>query len=122
MKKRLGEAFAATLMWLIFTMMALPVLLLAFPWWIVRYAVTGSADAREAVKQPGKALDQFCNCSYFAGHPKETISSHAGRWLFEKHGLPIPWWADVVARITDEFEPGHVFKAIEAPFLGRPLK
>lgn len=122
MRKRLGETVAATLMWLVFTLMALPVLLLAFPFWIGRYAVTGRPEHRDAVKRPGKALDQVVNCAYFGGNPKETLSSHAGRWLFEKHGLPVPWWVEVVARITDVFEDQHVIKAIEKPFVGMPLK
>lgn len=121
MGKRLGEALAATLMWLTFTAMALPVLLLAFPFWILRYVVTGKPEHRDAIKLPGKALDQLCNCAYFGGHPKETISSHAGRWLSEAPDRA-PWWAKVVARLTDVFEENHVFKAIEQPFLGTPLK
>ena len=119
-KKRLGEAIAALLMWAFFGAATL-FLLVAFPLLIIRYIVTGKPGHRDAVKLPGKALDQVVNCAYFSGHPKETISSHAGRWLFEKHGLPVPWWAEVVARITDVFEEDHVIKAIEAPFLGQPL-
>ncbi len=121
MKKRLGEAFAALLMWLPFGIGAM-VLLVAFPLLILRYIVTGKPEHRDAVKLPGKALDQLCNVTYFGGHPKETISSHAGRWLFEQHGLPVPWWVEVVARITDVFEEQHVIKAIEGPFVGQPLK
>lgn len=121
MKKRLGEAFAALLMWAFFGAATL-LLLVVFPLLIVRYILSGSESARNAVKLPGKALDQVVNTTYFGGHPKETISSHAGRWLFEKHGLPVPWWVNVVARVTDVFERDHVIKAIEAPFLGAPLK
>lgn len=121
LKKRLGEAFAALLMWAFFGV-AIVIFLAAFPLLVLRYVIVGTPSAREFVKQSGKSLDQVVNCAYFGGHPKETISSHAGRWLFEKHGLEVPWWVEVVARITDVFEEQHVIKAIEAPFLGQPLK
>jgi len=121
MKKRLGEAVAALLMWVFFGS-AIVLLLAVFPLIILRYVVVGTESARNAVKLPGKALDQVVNCAFFGGHPKETISSHAGRWLFEQHGLPVPWWVDAVAKITGWFERDHVIKAIEEPFLGQPLK
>lgn len=121
MTKRLGEALAATLMWLAFTAMALPVILLAFPFWIVRYAVTGKPEHREAVKSHGKALDQLINSAVFGGNPKETLSSHAGRWLTEAPERA-PWWVTVVDRLTGIAEHDHVIKAIEAPFVGSPLK
>lgn len=118
--KRLGEAIAALLLWLVFTLMALPALLV-FPLLVLRYVVTGRIEHRDRVKDIGKALDQFCNAAYFDGHPKETISSHAGRWLHE-HGPHAPWWAHLVERLTHPFESNHVFKAIEEPFLGMPLR
>jgi hypothetical protein len=108
-------------MWLAFTVPILPFLLFVLPIRIVRYAITGDPDHRAAVKLPGKALDQLCNAAYFSGHPKETISSHAGRWLTQSPG-DAPRWARVIAWLTDLFEDNHVFKAIEQPFLGQPLK
>lgn len=121
MKKRLGESVAALLMWAFFGS-AIVLLLSAFPLLILRYVIVGTESARNAVKLPGKALDQVVNCAYFGGNPKETLSSHAGRWLFEQHSLPVPWWVGVVEKITGLFEKDHVIKAIEAPFLGQPLK
>lgn len=121
MKKRLGESVAALLMWAFFGT-AIVAFLAVFPLLTVRYIVTGKPEHRDAVKRPGKALDQVVNCAYFGGNPKETLSSHAGRWLFEQHSLPVPWWVGVVEKITGLFEKDHVIKAIEAPFLGQPLK
>jgi len=119
MKKRIGESIAATFMWIIFGVGAV-VVLVAFPLLILRYAILGTEDARNDVKLPGKALDQLFNSFFFAGNPKETLSSHAGRWLSEAPERA-PWWAHVVDRITGLFEENHVFKAIEKPFIGLPL-
>lgn len=121
LQKRLGEAIAALLMWFVFGIGAL-ILLVALPLLILRYVIVGTDSARSHVKLPGKALDQLCNATFFGGNPKETISSHAGRWLSEPHGLPVPWWVSVVERITDVFEKDHVITAIEAPFRGQPLR
>jgi len=118
-KKRLGEAFAALLMWAFFGA-ATMLLIAVFPLLILRYVLTGTAEARDAVKLPGKALDQVVNCAFFGGHPKETVSSHAGRWIFQRPD-DAPWWAHAVDRITGWFEEAHVIKAIEAPFLREPL-
>lgn len=120
MKRRLGEAVAAMLMWCIFGA-GVVLYLVVMPLLIIRYVIVGTESARNAVKLPGKALDQAFNCIYFHGHPKETLSSHAGRWLFEAPERA-PWWVPVVATVTAWFEENHVQKAVEAPFLGTPLE
>lgn len=120
MKKRLGRAFAAFLMWLAFTLPTLPVLILVLPLRILLYAITGNEELERRIKVPGKALDQFCNAEFFGGHPKETISSHAGRWLIEAPDRA-PRWVHVIDWLTGLFEKDHCEKAIEAPFIGMPL-
>ena len=120
MGRRLGEAFAAALMWLLFTIPMLPVLVVVLPLRILWYTLTGDATMREKVAIPGKALDQLVNATYFGGHPKETVSSHAGRWLTEAPDRA-PGWVRVIAWLTNLFEKDHVVKAIEEPFIGMPL-
>lgn len=138
LQKRLGEAIAALLMWFVFGIGAL-ILLVALPLLILRYVIVGTDSARSHVKLPGKALDQVVNCAFFGGHPKETLSSHCGRYFEAKYGNPyegiqpsepreriswwedIPWWAHVVRWVTDIAEKDHVLKAIERPFRGMPL-
>lgn len=120
MKKQLGVAFAAALMWVAFTVPMLPVLLALLPIMIVLYAITGKVSVRDRVKTIGKALDQLVNATYFSGHPKETISSHAGRWLTEAPERA-PKWVFVISWLTNLFEENHCIKAIEAPFVGMPL-
>lgn len=132
LKKRLGESFAAALMWIVFGAMAVAFLVL-MPLLILRYAVTGKPAHRDAVKLPGKSLDQFCNAAWFGGHPKETVSAHCGRYFEAKYGNPyeglqptdpstqIPAWAHLVRWVTDLAEKDHVLKAIEPPFRGMPL-
>lgn len=120
MKRRIGEAVAASLMWLVFTIPMLPVLLFVLPARIAMYVLTGDQRLRERIQLPGKALDQLVNATYFGGHPKETVSSHAGRWLTEAPDRA-PRWVRVIAWLTNLFEQDHVVKAIERPFLGMPL-
>ncbi len=120
MKRRLGEALVAVLLWVIFGVGGLVVLVL-FPLMVGRYVLTGNAAHREAVKNRGKALDQLFNVTFFGGNPKETLSSHAGRWLTEAPERA-PWWVKVVATITGWVEKDHVHKAIERPFVGMPLE
>ncbi|MCC6531516.1 MAG: hypothetical protein IT531_03125 [Burkholderiales bacterium] len=98
----------------------LPVLLVVLPLRVVAYAFVGGDNLRSSIKIPGKALDQLVNATYFGGHPKETISSHAGRWLTEAPERA-PRWAHVIAWLTNIAEKDHVIKAIEAPFKGLPL-
>jgi len=115
---RLGKACAALLMLIVFgagTVLALPLVLIA----IAVYALTGSAWCEEYVGFRGKSFDQVCNAYWCGGHPKETISSHAGRWIAS--GLPLPLWVRVVRAVTDVFERDHCVKAIEEPFRGLPL-
>lgn len=119
LKKRLGEAVAVMLMGAFFGFMTL-VFLAIMPLLVLRYIVTGTEAARDDVKSPGKALDQLVNAAFFRGHPKETLSSHAGRWIFVRPN-DAPWWAHVVEKVTGVFEHDHVLKAIEAPFLNEPL-
>lgn len=67
------------------------------------------------------ALDKFCNSIYFGGDPRESVSSHTGRWLVS--GQPVPfkfrlvrWWCEDVLRITN-----HCTDAIDSNFKDAPL-
>jgi len=116
--RRVGLFLAGLLMFVVFSIgvvLSLPLFAIA----IVAFLLTGSDYAAEFVGFRGKSLDQVCNAVYCGGHPKETISSHAGRWIVS--GLPLPVWVRVVRAVTDIFERDHCVKAIEEPFRGMPL-
>ena len=119
LKTRGGLCLVALLMWLVFSVATLVAIAL-IPIRTVGYFVTGRESLREKVKIVGKALDQVMNAQFFNGNPKETVSSHAGRWLTEDPENA-PRWAFQVDWITNKFEKNHVFKAIEEPFKGLPL-
>lgn len=123
--KRLQISIAAFLMWGIFAvydtlaMAVLPVLITA-------YLFTGRARLYREVGNAGKAMDQLCNVVFLDGHPKETVSSHAGRYYEAKYGNPykgrpnalrpnlvIPARYRFVHWLTDKFERDHARKAVE---------
>jgi hypothetical protein len=114
---RLKQAAIGFLFWVAF---GVPVLLalVTLPLFILAYAL-GAENVRPWVYRVGKALDQTANAALFGGHPKETISSHTGRWIVS--GRDMPFWVFMVERLTDIFEPDHCVKAIEEPFIGEPL-
>lgn len=116
--KRLALFIAGSLMFIVFgigTIVALPLIAIA----LVVYLITGSEWCAEYVGFRGKSLDQVCNAYWCGGHPKETVSSHAGRWIVS--GRPLPTWVRVVRVVTDVFEKDHCVKAIEEPFRNLPL-
>ncbi len=122
---RIAKAFVAVLMWIYFsTGLILMIVLQALG--IVAWLFTGNKKIEEWVKVTGKASDQCNNAAFYHGHPKETISSHAGRWYRayinnEVEEYLVPDWVFMVDRITDIFERDHVLKAIEKPFEDQPL-
>jgi hypothetical protein len=122
-KSRAGKAFAAALMHLIFG--AINLYAWCATWFLLAFwLMSGRDDLGQFIKRYGKAEDQAANAWCFDGHPKETISSHAGRWILaEREGRisRAPWWAHFVAWLTGLFEQDHVIKAIEEPFRGLPL-
>jgi hypothetical protein len=105
------------LFWIAFS---IPVLLaiITLPFFILAFAC-GAENLRPWVYRVGKALDQTSNAALFGGNPKETVSSHAGRWIVS--GRNMPAWVPVVDRATGIFEDDHCVKAIEEPFLGESL-
>jgi hypothetical protein len=122
--KRLGKAFAAFLMWLIFGLVALVTIVLQLLG-ILIWMATGRQSIYDWVKDTGKAIDSLANAAVFRGHPKETVSSHAGRYIQRERvdpTRPAPRWARFVAWLTGLFEPDHTVKAIEESFRELPLK
>lgn len=116
----LGFAF-----WFVFVIPGVLCLILQ-PVGIAVYAL-GNDNIRAWIYRTGKALDQFNNAAWFGGNPKETISSHTGRWYQAEHRtngavpLAIPLRFQFVKWLTDLFEIDHVLKAIEEPFNDEPL-
>lgn len=117
MSARLIQVALGCLFWIAFAPVAIVGILLQ-PLTILIYAF-GNDNIRAFIYRTGKALDQFDNALLFGGHPKETISSHVGRWLVS--GRPVPWKFRTVAWLTNLFEKDHCIKAIEVPFLREPL-
>jgi len=110
---RLRQAALGLLFWVAF---GIPVLmsLIVLPLFILAYAC-GAENIRPWVYRVGKALDQTSNAVLFGGHPKETVSSHAGRWIVS--GRDMPLWVPVVDYATGIFEAEHCVKSIEEPFI-----
>lgn len=124
MKLRAGKAFAAILMWLIFGLVALVTIILQLLG-ILAWVATGRQSIYDWVKDTGKAIDSLANTAVLRGHPKETVSSHAGRYIQRGRidpSRPAPRWARFVAWLTGLFEEDHAVKAIEEAFRNQPLK
>lgn len=130
--KRVGLFLAGAFMLIVFgvgAVVSLPMFALALVWFLL----TGSVAAEAFVGFRGRALDQLCNAVYFNGDPRETISSHCGRYYEAKYGNPykgrpathpdlvIPWSVQFVHRLTSLAEKDHVLRAVQAPFVGMPL-
>jgi len=119
MSPRARQVAMGMIFWLAFAPAALLTILLQ-PLLILIYAV-GNDHIRDWIYRTGKAIDQLDNASIFGGHPKETISSHTGRWLLDTSGRPIPLKFRFVNWLTNLFEKDHCIKAIEEPFKNLPL-
>ena len=119
MKKRFAEFLAVIIMWLVFYPGAI-LAGAAIPIVGLFYAMTGNEWARKFCGFKGKSFDQVVNTYYLKGHPKETVSSHCGRWYLS--GRPVPTWAKVVKFVTNVAEKQHELKAIEEPFKDQPLE
>lgn len=114
--KRTATALMGLIFWLAFTpLCVLVVALLPLPIFLY-WARIG--NLRNAVYRIGKAEDQLLNAALLGGNPKETISSHVGRWVLKRRpDVGRRWMFVFVERITNAFEPDHCVKAVEAPFL-----
>ena len=114
---RIRQVLLGLLFWVAFGPLAI-VLILALPVGIVLYGF-GNDNIRAWVYRVGKALDQTDNAGYFGGNPKETISSHTGRYIASGKLLPIRY--RFVRWLTDLFEHDHCVKTIEEPFVKEDL-
>ena len=88
-------------LWLI---VLLPVLLLAFMWWLVKYLWCIIVKPSEAWRLAVSA-DQLANAA-FNGSEDETISSRAGRHQDDEA------WACVLCWLLDKLDPDHCNKSI----------
>ena len=120
MKNQLRTALMALIFWLVFGIGVLATLVGQL-FGIAVYALTGNEVVRAWVYRTGKGMDGVNNAAWFGGNAKEVISSHAGRWLRDTSGRPVPWRFRFVILITDLFEKNHTIKAIEEPFKDEPL-
>jgi len=114
---RTRQVLLGMLFWMAFAPVAILTILLQ-PVLIIVYAL-GNDHIRAWVYRTGKAIDQLDNASIFGGDPKETISSHCGRWVVS--GLTLPLKVRFVVMLTNLFEQDHCVKAIEKPFINEPL-
>lgn len=115
---RLRIVVLGLLFWIVFGIGTLATLLGQFIG-IFAYAVTGRDGIRDWVTRTGQGTDGLCNAAFFNGDPRETISSHTGRWILS--GQPMPLKFRFVNWLTNLFETNHPLKAIQAPFMGQPL-
>lgn len=122
---RLLLAVPVLLMWFLFSVGTVFVLMFQFIGTLI-YVARGNDSIRAWVTKTGQGTDALNNAAWFGGDQRETISSHTGRWYqfvvdHPTEHITIPLCFRVVRWLTDKFEPGHVIKAIELPFVGRPL-
>ena len=118
MSKTIRTSLMGLIFWAVFAPFAILTIALQ-PLLILIYAFSPSDKIRDWVYRTGKAIDQLDNAALFAGNPKETISSHTGRWYASGREVPLKF--KVVHWITNLFEKDHVIKAIEEPFRDAPL-
>lgn len=107
------------LFWLVFTMSGILTFMCQFCG-IFKYLLTGSEIEKKWVTSTGQGSDGPSNASWFGGDPRETISSHTGRWI--QSGQPMPRKFRFVAWLTNLFEQDHAVKAIESAFKNQPLQ
>ena len=119
MNPRIRTALMALIFWLVFGL-GVVVTLLGQLGGIILFAFSGDEALRDWIYRTGKGTDGINNAAWFGGNPKETISSHTGRW-YASGRADIPLKFRFVKWLTDRFEQDHVLKAIEQPFEGEPL-
>lgn len=122
MIKRLEMAFAALLMHLVFGLSFALSWIATFPILLI-WIISGNEVIKDWIYSFGKAEDQAMNASMFGGDPKETVSSHAGRWIQKRisDDIVVPRWVRLVKWFTDIFSMEHVLNSIEQPFEDLPL-
>lgn len=124
MMKRIAIAFAAMVMWVLFGI-EVWIAFIAFPVLCLAWIFNSSDWLQQRLTSYGQALDSCANVVFMDGHPKETISSHVGRFYEARYGNPykgremtrpdlvMPWQALFVKWLTDFAETDHVLKAVE---------
>lgn len=118
-KDRLKLVILGLLFWLVFTPGAVLVCICQFCG-IFKYLFTGSVREQVWVTSTGQGTDGLNNAGWFGGDPRETISSHTGRWILS--GKPLPLKFRFVRWLTNKFEQDHCVKAIQEPFRNQPLQ
>lgn len=115
---RIKVAILGLLFWVVFGIGAILTLICQL-FGILIYAVTGSDAVRAWVTKTGQGTDGLNNAAWFGGDPRETISSHTGRWIAS--GKPVPLRFRFIHWLTNLFEEDHAVKSIQAPFRNEPL-
>lgn len=122
--KRCAIAIAVMVMWISFGLVVWVGFVLV-PFAVVAYVCRESEWLYKRIGGYGQALDSCANTLFMDGHPKETISSHCGRYYETKYGnlyknrpatnpeVVLPWQAIFVKWLTDIGEVDHVYKAVE---------
>lgn len=118
MKDRLKVVILGLMFWTVFSVSAILTIFGQFCG-IFKYLFTGSEEERVWVTKTGQGTDALANASWFDGDPRETISSHTGRWI--ESGQPLPFKFKFVNWLTNLFEKDHPVKAIQDPFRNQPL-
>ena len=87
----------------------LPVMLLAFIVWLIKYAWAVIFDTKHA-KELAVSIDQLANTA-LNGDMDETISSRAGRAIRDKDKRNT-WWACPLCYVLDKLDDNHCKKSI----------
>jgi hypothetical protein len=88
----------------VYLVLLLPLLILAWVWWLAKYLWAIAADPVHAW-QLAVAKDQLANAA-FNGSEDETISSRAGRHKNDEK------WACWLCWLLDHIDPNHCEKSI----------
>jgi hypothetical protein len=88
----------------VYLVLLLPLLILAWVWWLAKYLWAIAADPAHAW-QLAVAKDQLANAA-FNGSEDETISSRAGRHQHDEK------WACWLCWLLDHIDPDHCNKSI----------
>lgn len=113
--KRTVTALLGLIFWLAFS--PLTIIVALFLWVPIVLYWLDIGNLRNFVYRVGKAEDQLLNAALIGGNPKETISSHVGRWVRAGRPKVKVWIMFVfVEWITGKFEENHCVEAIEEPF------
>lgn len=94
----------------VYLVLLLPLLILAWVWWLAKYLWAIAADPQHAWEL-AIAKDQLANAA-FNGSEDETISSRAGRHCRDSHPEDREQWACLLCKLLDKLDPNHCEKSI----------